>query len=342
MPVRGPARCRVSAGDNQGIELLIEQADPLAASFQILPNALLRGDRDEQQGFDFRGYTLRERALLGALLGMASGYRCSRARIDAIAGDDLGTDAVATIIKGLKRRGHLRTTRVNDPDRSGRFVWQWKISLRPMAAAVEETAGQTMGGSAIHGSPTHGDPPPAIPGSPMHGSPIDGQSGSKYLEDQGLRSTKTTTTTKRRARAATEPAKDGGGGSPPAEDTPELVAARRVLAEVQPTTGRHTVTGLPAERLAELIAERLAAGWSEPAVVAALSGSLAGVNHVAGALTYRITEHLAGAPPAPPAPRQRRSRAADCTACDPAGWIVDPDTRDPVRRCTHDRAAAAA
>jgi len=248
----------MNPGDNRGIELVIEQLDDLKDHFQTLPNALLRGDRDEKYGFDFRDYTLRERALLGALVGMQSGHRCSRARIDMIAGRDLGPDAVDTIIKGLKRRGHLRTTRVNDPDRSGKFVWRWQVSLRPTLVAVDdidETAGQPMGGPSTHG--------PSTDGPSMDGSAIGGQSGSKYVEEPGVRRTRgsRTTTTPRRRTAAVEAVED----APPAEKTQgELVDAAlaaaphwsrtKLLEVLDHPDMRDRITRAPAATAAALLA----------------------------------------------------------------------------------------
>lgn len=108
-------------------QFVIEQVDSInnaGPDLLALPTALLRGDRDEQLGLDFRGYTLHERALLGVLLGIPTGFRYSNDGLARLAGDDLGRDTLAAIIEGLERRGHLRATLVGDE-------WRWQIRLHP-------------------------------------------------------------------------------------------------------------------------------------------------------------------------------------------------------------------
>lgn len=193
---------------NGGIELVIEQLDPLEDHFKTLPNALLQGKRDDKYGFDFRGYTLRERGLLAAFLSMGNGWRCTRAEIAALAGG-LKDDALDTVLKGLRAKGHIHQTRVNDPTRHGWFVWVWRISLRPMMTAAdlagEETPAQTMGGKTPHGK-TAGH---TMGGLSTGGPSIDGKTGSSLKEPgSSSKNLKTTTpgpSTRRRAPAPRTP-----------------------------------------------------------------------------------------------------------------------------------------
>ena len=316
------------ARHNGGIEISLHQHRPLTEHFQMLPNALLRGDHDPDAGYDFRGYTLRERAILGALAGMAEGYRCSRSRIQALA-PELGVDALDTVLKGLRDKGHLRQTRVNDPD-SGKFVWRWDVSLEPIFAAAmamgshsggradvapvpegregddpgdeEETAGQSMGGLSTHGSS-------------MGGSAMGGQSGSKYLEDQGLENQPPPTPAAifvppRRRR-------QGGGGKPLPETPPPAGPGHVALLAVLKATraGEGAVPRPRAVELGAMLTERLAAGWPQDQIVAALSDTLGNVDSIYATLRWRILNLLDGAPPprlAPLPPSQRRPQCGTC------------------------------
>lgn len=325
---------------NGGLEIVIEQDDPLEDHFKSLPNALLRGELDDKYDFDFRGYTLRERAMLAALLSNAKRYRCTRARIEALA-PELGPDGLDTVLGGLKAKGHLRTTRVNDPDSRGKFVWRWQVSLRPMPAASAKPAGQSMGGLATDGPATDG---PAM----------DGQAGSKYLRRPGVK--KTTSPNPRSGGTPPQPAQVQEGeeappedqqppaGAPPGwpgEDLAEAAALRAVLTAAQ----RRQLPRRRAGELADLIKERLAAGWTTAQVVDVLGEPLDGVDSVYATLRWRITNLLDGPPPPPaPAPRQRDpdgpppgslAAAAACRRCSPSGWVEHPETAQPLYRCDH-------
>lgn len=183
-------------------------------------------------------------------------------------------------------------------------------------------------------------------GLAVSGSPVTGKRDTKKnnsLEDQGEED--------QPPPPDVPVGRSGGGGvEPSTDDNPDqLTAARRVLAEVQATTGRRPVVGKLADRLVGKIADRLAAGWSPDDAIEALSGPMPGVEHVYPVLSWRVGDALAGAPPAPRPPRQREPDApsaqalqAACRSCDPAGWIVNPDTFQPIRRCTHDPARETA
>lgn len=138
------------------------------------------------------------------------------------------------------------------------------------------------------------------------------------------------------------PDNTGGGGSPSAEANPELVAARRVLAAVHPTTGRPPVTGRMGDRLAALVAERLAAGWTEADAIDALSGRMLDAANVYPVLRYRVQHHLAGDPPTSQPDNLDSARRRACQQCGPNGWVEHPETGRPLRRCTHDPARETA
>lgn len=330
-------------GDNLGIEILIEPVDELKDHFQMLPNALLRGDRDEKYDFDFRGYSMRERGLLGALVGMQSGYRCDRARIDALL-PELGPDGVDTVVRGLKRRGHLRTTRINDPDRRGKFVWRWQISLRPMFVnpdpPVEETPGQSMGGPATYGWATDGS---AMDGSAMDGPAIGGSAGSYYkeglgvLEGPGGLENQPPPPDARHLSGPRAETSGGGGDSQPQKEPQSddrkmsLVAAGRAVLErvldVSGVVGARRLRGRPAETLAGRVAVGLAAGWAPDQAVEALSGSFKTATTVAGAMGYRVDAMLAAGPPTPATAAP--GRPPWCGECDSetGRWRLDEEGR---------------
>jgi hypothetical protein len=158
----------------KGIELEVEVMD-FEERYTHLPNALLRGELDPVLDLDFRGYTLRERCLLGALYGMKSKYRCSRERIDRLA-PELGAAALDTVIRGLKKHGNLVTTRMNDPENSGKFIWRWQIYLK-----APKPAGRTIPLPQGYGA-NDGGTGATIPLPAMDGSSMAGQSGS-YKEE---------------------------------------------------------------------------------------------------------------------------------------------------------------
>jgi hypothetical protein len=220
---------------SRDIEIVIEQHDPHTERFLMSANALHRGEADPALGLDFTGYTLRERAMLAALLTMRSGFKCNRTRIDRMAGE-LKRDGIDTVLLGLRLKGHLRITRTNGE--GGRFTYRWRVSERPItewaeaesaereqrqvnaggAKAARVSAGRTMPGKSGHGDAAATDSAPddvsagrTMPGSTTHGSTKHGSAmrGStghskkiKGEEDQGEENPPPT------------PAADG---SPPAE-----------------------------------------------------------------------------------------------------------------------------
>lgn len=319
---------------NGGIEIIVEQDDPLEDHFKTLPNALLRGEVDDKYGFDFRGYTLRERALLAALVSNAKVYRCTRGRIEALA-PELGADGLDTVINGLKHKGHLRTTRVNDPDNRGRFVWRWEVSLRPKyaaaaAGAADETAAESMGGLDPHGQ----GPAQTMGGSAIDGPAMGGSAGSKYLKDHGLEEPPPPPAPAAARSAPSGPEEEEE--SPNQDHPPQHVEAARVLEQAVQAAGGRPLPPARAAELTRAVAARLAAGWSEPDVLAALSDPLAGTQSPYAIMRWRVANLLAGPPPAPrtaggkPAPAQRRPQCETCAG--ERTVAADPVVREFVGR----------
>lgn len=213
----------------KGIELQIEIMDDLKRFFSTTPNCLLRGERQPELGLDFRGYSLRARCILGALYSMKSGYRCDRERIDDLA-PELGRDGVDTVLKELKKRRNLRTTRINDPDNKGRFIWRWQVSLKPFADEVEDkTAGQSIPGSAGDGSTTDGS---AMPGQSGALKDREEPGSSRRTTESFSRSTtdqeNSPPTPRAPADGASGQTREGGDGSPSQEEQ-----TRALIAEVK-------------------------------------------------------------------------------------------------------------
>lgn len=158
------------------IEIIIEQDEPLTAKFMTAPNALFRGERDVDLNYDFRDYTLRERCILAALLSMKSGFRCNRRRIAKLA-PELGTDALDTVLVGLRLKGNLRI--VQDNGGGGRFAYRWGVALRARAdwAEAETAALKERSRRATKARPaiSAGQPMPGLSGHGDEPTPEDGQ-----------------------------------------------------------------------------------------------------------------------------------------------------------------------
>lgn len=322
----------MSGGD---IEIAVF-AESLADRYLISPNALHRGDDDKALGVSFQGMTLRERALLAALLTMKSGYRCSRQRIDRLA-PELGRAAVDTVLRGLRNRGHLRQTRTNDPE-TGKFVWRWDVSFRPVFAG--QTMPQLQGGGnetddwdgTIHGS--------AIHGSSVDGSPINGSSAPHREEELVVE--------KNQDLEPPPPQPETLTDQPPIEPVEVVVptleqteTAEIVLADAYRLASvpkARQPRGANAAELAGLVVNALDAGWSPKLLAGILGERYDSASTVFGAARWRLQPENLGTLPAPDvpaparAPCRRGHRGQFEGSCGPCrSEQVGDDAVDPVR-----------
>ena len=240
------------------LELIIER---LSDHFLISPNALHRGEDD------WEGFTLRERAMLSALLSMKSGWKTTRKNIDKLA-PELGRDAINTVLGGLRSKRVLFTRRINAGH--GRFTWQWKVFMRPQPKGADVFAGH-----AIDGPPVHGETAgrtidgSTVDGPPVDGSPINGEpdANRSTLALEGPPEEKYPPTPHAIEPSAVAPVelktKTGEGNSNLEPRAPDLIAA----AIDQAIRLRPTWTP---ERVADVVADALAAGRPEPLIVAGI------------------------------------------------------------------------
>lgn len=117
----------------------------------ILPNALHRGEGP------WTGFTLRERALLAALLSMDSGWTTSRKNINDLA-PELGHKAVSTVLQGLRTKRVLYTKQCHASD--GMFRWRWLVYTTPRDESFDPFA--VVDGGVVDGEPAGVDAPPEL------------------------------------------------------------------------------------------------------------------------------------------------------------------------------------
>lgn len=313
------------ASPGRDIEIIIDQDDDLKKRFTTAPNALHRGERDIELNYDFRGMTLRGRALLAALASMQTGWKCNRRRIEALA-PELGSKALDDVLWELRSRGHLRIVQENGT--GGTFVYRWGVSVRGRvdwaeaevagraerrrrtARVVSISAGQpmppisghgsdsdnsdeTMGHSPDHGRPDHGEPEH---GQPNHGSYPPGKKDLVVKEDLGEKDQTPPPPDVDAPPAGVEA--EGGDGISEKQKQIAGYVLDDVIAGVAKV---RQPKGAARAALLDLLAAELAAGWTEVDLGDALAGSFVGAGSVTAVLKSRIRS--VGEPPPPPAPR---------------------------------------
>lgn len=136
-----------SGGRGLSSEIEIEIiTDRLSDNYLMSPNDLHRG------AGHWVGLTPGARCLLAALLSYRSGWRLRREDVDRIM-RPLGRRAVDTVLRELQTAGFIDRRRSNAV--GGRFVWQWRVRLRPDGPSQERQ--DISAGGTIRTSPADGE-----------------------------------------------------------------------------------------------------------------------------------------------------------------------------------------
>lgn len=255
-----------------------------------------------------------------------------------------GRDAIYNAVAGLVRHGYLIRSqgRHGEPVGRGGKTKFAQVDYELGPAAVEQTYERNWGRVPKPPKPQvepHPETPEAVDdpsvsagqtasGFSVTGSAVTGKPDTKknkVLEDQQPPPPEAETP----PPADSSPEHGGGGGAPPSEINPDLLEqARGVLAAVYPTTGKPAPPDRMADRLAELLAARLAAGWTSDDAIDHLAGSMGSTTRTPYAIMrWRIAQNMAGPPPAPrPAPRQLPRRCGCLN-----GVVLVPNPNDPRR-----------
>lgn len=118
----------------------------------------------------------------------------------------------------------------------------------------------------------------------------------------------------------------------PAEvDLVALTREFRTLLPYYANSGLHQT-----QRLAGLLYRAIQRGWTPATLARECGRDLAGVANAAAVVMWRLEQAADHDPPAKGASRARMPLCGECED----GWLVDPKTRLPVKRCDCRKATA--